>query len=111
MPEKHTSDPQNWRQQIIGSAIGALIIWLLINLGELTGWHPANRNAWILSGAAIGGLLNDLERIDKAGSRLTRRESAGDRRIATLNIIVALIAITVLFTAMLSLIYFIGTLI
>lgn len=88
-----TKDPRNIGQQLVGAAIGAFVAFALVRVGEALGWRPARPTSIILLGGAIGAVLNDLERFDSAGSRLTRRPSNGNRAIAALNIGVALLGL------------------
>lgn len=112
MPEKQNPAPpptlktQNWGQQIIGAGIGGLLAFFLLQLiGLPSGWQPTNPNSWILLSAAIGAMLNDFDRFDKAGARLTGRDSASNRRIVTLNVAVALLASMLFFAMLVTLIY------
>lgn len=89
-PEK---SPRNVGQQLVGAAVGAFVAFAIVRVGEPWGWQPANPTSIILLGGAIGAVLNDLERFDSAGSRLTRRPSNGNRAIAALNIGVALLGL------------------
>jgi len=78
-------------QQILGGVIGALVVIVALQIGL---WNPVNRTSSVLAGAAIGAILFTLDRFDRAGARLTRRDDA-----RVLNIIVGVLGM-LLVTAM-----------
>jgi hypothetical protein len=95
-------------RQLIGAAVGAFVALAVVRVGESLGWQITNPTSIILLGGAIGAVLNDLERFDQAGSRLTRRPSNGNRATAALNIGVALLGLLLVMGLVLGLSALIG---
>jgi len=95
-PQQQAEPPvtRGWGKQLVGAAIGILLMAIAMQIGPLIGWQPpANRTMVFLAGGAIGATLFTLDRFEQAGSRLTRRtEGAGVRVV---NVLVGLLGLLV----------------
>lgn len=85
---------RGWGKQLIGAAIGMLVMAIAMQIGPSLGWQPpANRTMVMLIGGAIGATLLTLDRFEQAGSRLTRRTEGTSARIV--NVLVGLLGLFV----------------
>ncbi len=94
--QKQTEPPatRGWGKQLIGAAIGMLVMAIALQIGPSLGWQPpANRTMVVLIGGAIGATLLTLDRFEQAGSRLTRRTEGTSARIV--NVLVGLLGLFV----------------
>ena len=107
--EKKTSDKnkqeeqapsRNVRPQIVGAAVGMFTGWIIANATLNLGWFNGSIARMTLLGGVIGGLIGGNEALADAGKRLTNKDDV------TLNTIVALVGMAVIFGAILGLLYF-----
>jgi len=94
---------RNWKQQIIGAILGGIVMFFILRIGELLGWHVANETMILFLGASIGSALTSLDHLDRAGARLTGRKSEGNRGVLALNVVIALVGMVVILGLMLGL--------
>jgi len=95
-PQSQMEPPvtRGWGKQLVGAAIGMLLIAIAMQVGPSIGWQPpANRTMTLLIGGAIGAALFTLDRFEQAGSRLTRRTEGTSARI--INVLVGLLGLFV----------------
>ncbi|MDF1514741.1 MAG: hypothetical protein P1S60_13110 [Anaerolineae bacterium] len=83
---------RNWRDQIIGSVLGAFIFYILGGLLQYFGVIKSPIDRFWLWGAVIGGLFGSTDSLNIAGARLTNSENKG------LNILVSLVGMVIIFT-------------
>jgi uncharacterized membrane protein YeaQ/YmgE (transglycosylase-associated protein family) len=96
---------QNWGRQILGAAVGAVVLLLAVQLGPYFGWQPVDVYKPLLWGAAIGATVASFEGVVQAGSKLTHRDSTW------LNVIVAVVGAAVMVAALAGLVRLIAWLI
>lgn len=73
--DRRQDPPQDWGRQTMGSLIGGGI-GLLIALGfRQLGWGGQNLLPFVLWGAVIGAMFSGIEALERAGQRLTRRDT------------------------------------
>lgn len=95
--KKQTEPPatRGWGKQLIGAAVGMLLMAIALQIGPSLGWQPpTNRTMMLLVGGAIGATMFTLDRFEQAGSRLTRRTEGLGTRIV--NVLVGLLGLFVL---------------
>jgi hypothetical protein len=91
------AETTNWGRQIIGAAIGALLVLVLGTAAKLLGWTDVDLARYVWWGAVVGGLFGSSESLERAGGRLTRRPEAW------LNISVSLVGMAVIFAVLFGL--------
>ena len=85
---------RGWGKQLMGAAVGMLLMAIAMQIGPSLGWQPpANRMMVMLIGGAIGATLLTLDRFEQAGSRLTRRTEGTGTRIV--NVLIGLLGLVV----------------
>ncbi len=102
--QKQTEPPvtRGWGKQLLGAAIGMLLVAIALQIGPSLGWQPpANRTMAVLIGGAIGATLLNLDRFEQAGSRLTRRTEGASARV--FNVLVGLLGLLVITSLILML--------
>lgn len=101
---------RGWGKQLIGAAIGMLVVAIALQIGPSLGWQPpANPAMVVLLGGAAGATLLTLDRFEQAGSRLTRRTEGKTARIV--NVLVGLLGLFVLISLIWMISYSVGWLI
>lgn len=101
---------RGWGKQLIGAAIGMLVVAITLQIGSSLGWQPpANRAMVVLLGGAVGATLLTLDRFEQAGSRLTRRTEGKTARIV--NVLVGLLGLFVVISLIWMISYSVGWLI
>lgn len=91
--------------QLVGAVLGAFVAFIVIRIAGQFGWFPGNQNLFLLIGAAVGSLLVDLERLEKAGSYLTRRTRKYAHRISALNVGAAILGMLVMIAIVIAISY------
>lgn len=105
-----SSVARGWEKQVIGTAVGMLLMFIAMQIGPSLGWQPpANRTMLILLSGAIGATLLTLDRFEQAGSRLTRRTEGTGTRV--INVLVGLLGLFVVVSMIWMLAYSVGWLI
>jgi D-alanyl-lipoteichoic acid acyltransferase DltB (MBOAT superfamily) len=74
-PVERRQPRQDWGRQTIGSIIGGAV-GLLIAMGlRQLGWGGETLLPFVLWGAVVGAMLSNIEALENAGQRLTRRDA------------------------------------
>jgi hypothetical protein len=89
--EKRPEPRQDLGRQAMGAVIGGAAGLLAAMAVRLLGWGGENMIPFILWGSVVGATVSDIEALENAGRRLTRRDARW------LNIAVALLGMVVVF--------------
>ncbi len=95
----------SWERQIVGAFVGAAVALLLAVGAQQLGWFQGSLIRYVLWGGVIGGLVGGSDRLEQAGSRLTRLD------IRWLNITVAILGMAIVFGVLFAIALGVSTLI
>lgn len=96
-PPLGSRPPGSLGRQFVGALVGAAVALLLALAGQQLGWLGGDLMQYVLWGGVIGGLVGGSDALAQAGKRLTRRDEDW------LNILVAIVGMTLVFSAVYAL--------